>query len=674
MRLKFIFISVIVILVCSFLNFAVFSRELAVKSFELLPADLTARTKEVIDLNGDRCALIKISLPERECRFDGSVVKQEYDISEYLVYVSPGTRKFQIKYSGVETLNLDLVELLGGESVKSGSTYRLGLTGYEDLNNEKPKNDIGCDFLVINITPNTNAIVKINGELQTVEEGQVMAFVKYGNYEYSVEAEGYSPQKGVAKVDQSGKTVVNVKLESIKAQLSVISETPGSIIKINNQEKGVDNFTGPLNPGYYKIEVLKEGYRPYVESIQLGPKETKNVKVPPLTPITGTLKITYNPVGAKINLDGEYVGETPMVIKEILIGNHKMSITKDGFESYNASIDIKENELTSLEGSLKKTESKKNNPSNPITNNKNNKSFNLIEKVAQQEIYKFLRNEGLKTQIDDADNSVMFFIRDRFYYITFKGDGRGVFYTLHAEPIKFEFKDKNKASRMKENATVAANMLNAEGATKVYLADNRLHFSYPIFAKTPEEYTLVLKNIIADVAAAREKNYDFYLRKAKHVTDSIHNYWATNDTSKLVVPQKQFPEVKFLNSNNLRIEKVDYRNVNQNGEEISNYNASLRSSELEFIQPKITIFAPKKGEYLIGVKIINPIGKTLVACKDATYTIKTLVEADKKGKEVELDWFGDDRPGLWMPGDYTIIFYDGDKEIKRDILSIYGKK
>lgn len=301
-------------------------------------------------------------------------------------------------------------------------------------------------------------------------------------------------------------------------------------------------------------------------------------------------------------------------------------------------------------------------------------AFNSIEKLAQQDVYNFLRGEGLKTQIDDADNSVMFFIKDRFYYITFKGDGKGVLYTLHAEPIKFEFKDKNKASRMKENATFAANMLNAQGATKVYLANNRVNFTYPIFAKTPAEYTKVLKNIIEEVAATREKDYDFYLKKAKNVTDSIHNYWATNDTSKIVVPQKQFSEVKQLNTNNLKIEKVDFRNVNQSGEEITNYNASLRSSDLEFIQPKITISAPNKGEYVIGVKIINPIGKTLVPDKDATFTIENLIEIDKKPKEIELDWFGAEEPGLWIPGDYTVIFYDGDKEFKRDKFSIYGKK
>lgn len=297
-------------------------------------------------------------------------------------------------------------------------------------------------------------------------------------------------------------------------------------------------------------------------------------------------------------------------------------------------------------------------------------AFNSIEKVAQQDVYNYLRNQGYKTQIDDRDNSVMFFKNDKFYYITFKGDGKGVLYTLYAEPLKFEFKDRDRFAHLKETAVISANMLNATGFTKVYLENNRLNFTFPIFAKTPELYIKILNNLIDEIENTRAQNFDKYFNNAKIVTDSIHNYWATNDTTKLIVPQRHLSNNIQKRNNNLKIENVAFRNVNFNGEEITNYNASLRSSDLEFIQPKITISAPKKGEYVIGVKIINPKGKILVAEKEAQYTIENILKVDKNPKEIEFLWFGAEDPGLWIPGDYTVIFYNDDLEIKKTNFTV----
>lgn len=137
-------IYIIFIFIIFFFCQTICARTLEITSFELLPTDLSARINKVLDFNGDPCALIKVSLPERECRFDGGVLKQSYDISEYLVYVSPGTRKLQMKYSGAETLNIDLNALLNGEEIQPSSTYRLTLTGYEEMFvtvPEKPENN-----------------------------------------------------------------------------------------------------------------------------------------------------------------------------------------------------------------------------------------------------------------------------------------------------------------------------------------------------------------------------------------------------------------------------------------------------------------------------------------------------------------------------------------------------
>lgn len=116
------------IILLNFVLMDCFAREIVVESFEEKIEDLTANTQPVMDLNNVKCALIKVSIPEK-ATFEGNIIKSEYKTNEYYVYVSPGTKKITLKYPDVETLVIPLSDYLGGSGVASGRTYRLKLNG-----------------------------------------------------------------------------------------------------------------------------------------------------------------------------------------------------------------------------------------------------------------------------------------------------------------------------------------------------------------------------------------------------------------------------------------------------------------------------------------------------------------------------------------------------------------
>ena len=64
---------------------AIWARELKLEDFMLLPHDISARTDMREDYNGDKCALIKISLPIEGCRFEGGVIASGFDLNEYIL-------------------------------------------------------------------------------------------------------------------------------------------------------------------------------------------------------------------------------------------------------------------------------------------------------------------------------------------------------------------------------------------------------------------------------------------------------------------------------------------------------------------------------------------------------------------------------------------------------------
>ena len=330
-----------------------FAREIQFKSFEILSRDLTARTKRVDDLNGKMCALIKVALPVEDCKFEGDVIRQSFDVNEYLVYMPEGSKRLRIKCPGFETLQVELTTPEGDIGVKSGVTYSLKLAGYEDMGLSNKPVDPGANYLILDITPKTGLSVKVDGMLQTVDNGQVMTFLKYGTHSYAVEAEGYASAQGTAVIGKDGNTTIQVHLESIMATLMVTTETEGATIKINGQAKGTGNVSGQYVPGIYQIEIGKDGYRPYTQTIELAQRDNRSINIPALTPIYGALNIAYKPIGALITIDGKKAGTTPLVISDVLIGKHNITINKEGYEPFNTSVSIAEGQTAQIEGILK---------------------------------------------------------------------------------------------------------------------------------------------------------------------------------------------------------------------------------------------------------------------------------------------------------------------------------
>ena len=329
-----------------------FAREIQVKSFEILSRDLTARTKRVDDLNGKMCALIKVVLPVEECKFEGDVVRQSFDVNEYLVYMPEGSKRLRIKCPGFETLQVELTTPEGDVGVKSGVTYSLKLSGYEDTGLSNKPVDPGANYLILDIIPKIGLSVKIDGQLQSVDNGQVMTYLKYGSHHYIVEAEGYAPKEGTVTISHGEKTMVNIMLESIMATLTVRPVTSEATVRINGQKKGMGNWQGKLTSGIYKIDVEKNGYKSYSETVELAERDNKTITIPALIPIYGALNIGYKPIGASISIDGKNVGTTPIVINDILVGKHNISISKEGYAEFKTSVDLAEGQTTQLNGSL----------------------------------------------------------------------------------------------------------------------------------------------------------------------------------------------------------------------------------------------------------------------------------------------------------------------------------
>lgn len=342
-------ISIIVAVVAA-MWVGVVAQTLSVTSFRPLPNDLTANmagTQEK-DQNGDVAALIKVVTTQTGFGFEGGaagIVKTRQELGEVWVYVPHGIKKITIKHPQLGILR----DYFFPCAIEKASTYELVLASGEV--HTTVTQDLGVSYLVLNVTPK-NASVYIDGVLlQSDANGEYLKALPYGEHQYRVEAGSYMPEAGVVQIGKDKKTF-NVTLKSALAKLTINSTTQGTHIFVNEQKKDADTWTGNLEAGIYVIEGRKDGYRSHRQSVTLEKQEENAVTIPALQPIYGSLNVAYKPTGAEVWLDDMHLGTSPDIFKNILVGNHKITIKKHGFADYTENITLAEGEVKELSGTL----------------------------------------------------------------------------------------------------------------------------------------------------------------------------------------------------------------------------------------------------------------------------------------------------------------------------------
>lgn len=108
---------------------AVKQEGLQVVSFELLQSDISARTKQVLDINDVPCALVKIQvLTEDKISFKGMLVGDvQMYLNEYWAYLAEGSKKITVSHPLYEALEVVFSDVSNGEikKLEKLTTYKL---------------------------------------------------------------------------------------------------------------------------------------------------------------------------------------------------------------------------------------------------------------------------------------------------------------------------------------------------------------------------------------------------------------------------------------------------------------------------------------------------------------------------------------------------------------------
>ena len=197
----------------------VVAQKLSVESFVLAPTDITAQTEGRKDLNGDACALVKIS-------FVGDVADVEGNVIKPLVRRNNETWAFMTQESRqMKVVTKDYLPLMvtfgdyGIEKLQSNRTYVLTLTkpsGASEI--------LQMQTLTIKYSPIT-ASVLVDNKFIKGSDGVANTSLPIGPHSFVVACDGYESEEGMVKLKASAPSNLQITLSKEVASMNQTSKT-----------------------------------------------------------------------------------------------------------------------------------------------------------------------------------------------------------------------------------------------------------------------------------------------------------------------------------------------------------------------------------------------------------------------------------------------------------------
>lgn len=204
----------------------------------------------------------------------------------------------------------------------------------------------------INVTtnPEMNAVVFIDNERvgTTPYKSDKMPS---GTYSVRIVKEMYDAVENTFIIEDGATTLAEMNLSADFMKLTVKAD-PDSDIYIDSEYKGKGEWNGEVLFGTHYLEARKENHKPVVMKVELDKNSTNEFVLENPRPITGHIDINTSPMKADIYLDGKHYGTTPKVISNIIIGEHKLKLEKDGYVALEKDIVVEEGEMLSLNEKL----------------------------------------------------------------------------------------------------------------------------------------------------------------------------------------------------------------------------------------------------------------------------------------------------------------------------------
>ncbi len=223
---------------------------------------------------------------------------------------------------------------------------------YHDFDTTIAKNNINKVIINAKLKPNYGSLnVKTNvTDAQVFLNGNYVGRTPYtgdkiasGKYKLEIQKKFYKTiVKDITIYDEANVTLDTVFLANY-AIIEFVTD-PEADIYLDGEKIGKGRWKDKVEEGVHNVVTCRQSHRDSeIQYVTVKTLENRTVTLKNPTPIYGSLDVTTSkPQHAKVYIDSKYVGTTPYVNNNVLIGSHTLRIEQDGYNPMTKSIEIKE--------------------------------------------------------------------------------------------------------------------------------------------------------------------------------------------------------------------------------------------------------------------------------------------------------------------------------------------
>lgn len=177
-----------------------------------------------------------------------------------------------------------------------------------------------------------------------------------GDYRYALSAPRYQPAEGEIAIEGLGRQQrLHVELDPLWADITLRSQPPGASVLVDGEEvgrTGEDGFVAEIMPGKRTVGLRLEGYQPWDYSLLVVANEAQTLPPVVLTPSYGLARVDSKPGGARVLVNGEYRGLTPLDVELRPDSSVEITAAKAGYRSAVETVKLASGEEKSLSFTL----------------------------------------------------------------------------------------------------------------------------------------------------------------------------------------------------------------------------------------------------------------------------------------------------------------------------------
>lgn len=201
------------------------------------------------------------------------------------------------------------------------------------------------NMLEINSFPESGASVFVNGEFMGQTPLKVKDKIKKGNCSIRLMLRDYHQYDETVALNGDGSLkVINADLSPQYGTVTCTTSDPDAEIWVDQDFKGKGSWTGRLSSSVtHVMEARKANHQSQSKafSVEDGQVKTETVGAP--VPLYASLSVVTDPVMSKVMIDGNYVGEAPL-LTQVLMGEHTVVVAKEGYVSKESQVTLRHNE------------------------------------------------------------------------------------------------------------------------------------------------------------------------------------------------------------------------------------------------------------------------------------------------------------------------------------------